>query len=662
MKIIPRESIAAPQANRLLFPEGIAAQESNHEFYSRFCIWAANSGFDAPEYLLPQISIDNEIAPLLFEQRFAASDKLPPTRAEIDSHAPWYYYVEWKNISTIDKEAGRECLLFHRHRTSMFRDSIASLLGDEISNLTMVDVACSAGVTTLDFAEQGFKQVLGLEFREESVRQANFLKRAFDVKNVDFKVEDARNVDRYSADVVFCGGLLYHVTFPVQLVESLFSATRKMLILDSLCINHSFSGFHLVDDNDVRDPLNGDTVIQLVPSYRAIIDLLHNAGFRTVYEILGSSAQFTPLYNTRNVRSLLAIKPGVELHGLGRACQAPGEATTLANAGIGRASTSLRGSDNCTFEQAVVRDPEMSREAIEALVANRAFEAAKPYLTEGTELPPVCAAGELRAGILEKEDWFGTHVPGRILLKDSDLKTALAALEKDDLPIPAADNREGYGGIDHAAYWLWGFEDFTKVRLAAERLGVNADRVLDFGGSTGRVYRHFYTQSWSREVYACDFKRVSVNWCKSNFPSAIRVFLNSLTPTLPFPDGFFDVITAFSVFTHIDEFEDAWLLELSRVLRPGGMAYLTIHDENTWRAQIPALLDSISNSPEAVGIDLRAPMLFERRAFSYRQGAHYSLNMFHSSDYVKKYWGNYFTIESIEMFAHQIQAVIIARK
>jgi hypothetical protein len=313
LKIISRDAIDMPQVNRLLYPDGLQPLESNDEFYSRFCAWARSYGFADPEYLLPQIWVDNDIGPFLYERRFAASDRPPPTRPMIESYAPWYYYVEWKDVSSIRKEDSEIVLLFHRHRISMFRNLAADLFGDDRSALTLVDVACSSGVTALDFAEQGFKHVLGLELREESVRQANFLKRTFQVKDVEFKVEDARNVGNYSADVVFCGGLLYHVIFPVQLIESLFNAAGKMLILDSLCDNHPFSGFHVLGNRNVDSALEGDTAICFVPTYRGIIDLLRNAGFETIYEILGSSAPQVPLYSTRNVRSFLAVKPGIDL-------------------------------------------------------------------------------------------------------------------------------------------------------------------------------------------------------------------------------------------------------------------------------------------------------------------------------------------------------------
>src|SRR6185369_1736506 len=77
-----------------------------------------------------------------------------------------------------------------------------------------------------------------------------------------------------------------------------------------------------------------------------------------------------------------------------------------------------------------------------------------------------------------------------------------------------------------------------------------------------------------------------------------------------------DAICAFSVFTHIDVFEDLWLLELRRILRPGGVACVTFHSERSWHRvghekHVGVLEDMLKCRAETPGIELRAD-LFER--------------------------------------------------
>ena len=48
-------------------------------------------------------------------------------------------------------------------------------------------------------------------------------------------------------------------------------------------------------------------------------------------------------------------------------------------------------------------------------------------------------------------------------------------------------------------------------------------------------------------------------------------------PPLPFDDARFDLVLGYSVFTHLNvQYQDAWLGELRRLVRPGGILLLSI--------------------------------------------------------------------------------------
>src|SRR5204863_7451754 len=55
---------------------------------------------------------------------------------------------------------------------------------------------------------------------------------------------------------------------------------------------------------------------------------------------------------------------------------------------------------------------------------------------------------------------------------------------------------------------------------------------------------------------------------------------------LPFEDRFFDLVYCGSVFSHMGEMCDAWLLELARVIRPGGTLYLTVVTRDSLRSYL----------------------------------------------------------------------------
>ena len=221
----------------------------------------------------------------------------------------------------------------------------------------------------------------------------------------------------------------------------------------------------------------------------------------------------------------------------------------------------------------------------------------------------------------------------------------VARAANDHLPLPDVDEREGYYVDDHVGYWSSGLEDYDKVVRAASEFSVTGTRMYDFGGSTGRVFRHFYCQNPHFEVWTSDFKLRTYLWNQRYMPSEICVFLNSFVPSLPLPDRYCDIVTAFSVFTHIDELESAWLLELRRVLRPGGLLYVTIHDETFWEHMPKYLLEVLQESANGEGLRKGSPFPGPRTAFSFPTAdSYYSCNVFHSVDYVRQQWQRYFDI------------------
>ena len=55
-------------------------------------------------------------------------------------------------------------------------------------------------------------------------------------------------------------------------------------------------------------------------------------------------------------------------------------------------------------------------------------------------------------------------------------------------------------------------------------------------------------------------------------------------PPTKFEDGAFDAILAISVFTHLDQdLQNAWLAELKRIARPGGIVLASVHSEKAAR-------------------------------------------------------------------------------
>ncbi len=151
-----------------------------------------------------------------------------------------------------------------------------------------------------------------------------------------------------------------------------------------------------------------------------------------------------------------------------------------------------------------------------------------------------------------------------------------------DFPLPPASLRRRWAaGAEE--YLHGGRRDVETILDTLRETGTSPDsveRILDFGCAEGRMLRHLL-DGGHRELWGVDINAERITWCQQHLTPPLRVATTTTMPHLPFADGYFDLIYAISVFTHISELADAWFLELLRVLRADGHLYLTIHDEHS---------------------------------------------------------------------------------
>ena len=156
------------------------------------------------------------------------------------------------------------------------------------------------------------------------------------------------------------------------------------------------------------------------------------------------------------------------------------------------------------------------------------------------------------------------------------------AADEAGVPIPPREMMaRTVGHADWRAFLKAGERDAQTLDAYAREGGAGfaeAARILDLGCGCGRVIRHLPGMT-DAALFGVDLNPPLVAWCNDNLQGEYAV--NDLAPRLGFPDAHFDVLYLISVFTHLRiDAQRAWLAELRRVLRPGGVAMVTFHDES----------------------------------------------------------------------------------
>ncbi len=155
----------------------------------------------------------------------------------------------------------------------------------------------------------------------------------------------------------------------------------------------------------------------------------------------------------------------------------------------------------------------------------------------------------------------------------------------------------------------------------------------------GRTLRHFEVEAQAADAFlGCDIDAESIQWAQDNLCPPFEVFCNEAEPPLPLDASSLDLVYAFSVFTHLADTWAQWLLELHRVLRPGGTLIATFlgpggHAQlgRPWDEDRIGMLVTI---PNETFVDSSGPVIY------------------HSEWWLREYWGRVFDIVEYRPWAY----------
>jgi len=207
-----------------------------------------------------------------------------------------------------------------------------------------------------------------------------------------------------------------------------------------------------------------------------------------------------------------------------------------------------------------------------------------------------------------------------------------------DLPAvpPPRLRHRVHGGTDLTSFLEAGRANFAALTAALDEAAVvpeDVRTVLDFGCGCGRTALWWTRRFADHRYVGLDIDTEAIGWDRDNLPGVFEAI--GPHPPTRFETGSFDVILAISVFTHLDrDLQDAWLAELRRLARPGGLVLASVHSEQVAR-----------RLPRAAGRALaRDGIVFVRYNVLPKVFPAFYQTTYHARGYVESHWSRFFQI------------------
>lgn len=214
------------------------------------------------------------------------------------------------------------------------------------------------------------------------------------------------------------------------------------------------------------------------------------------------------------------------------------------------------------------------------------------------------------------------------------------------------------GCATHAFWRATGIKACNDFRRAlVPHLDLDAvARLLEWGCGAGRLTKHLIDRFPQARVHGADIDGEAVAWAAANLAGEFVQCRHE--PPLPYASGHFDLVVALSVFTHLTApYQQQWLRELHRVLRPGGVLLATAHGEFAARWHFPTADACAAVLTQGFSADLRDDNLGAVASGDYYRAT------FQTRAYTEQAWGREFTVvDYVEAGLNNLQDIVVLRR
>ncbi|HEY4357713.1 MAG TPA: class I SAM-dependent methyltransferase [Acidobacteriaceae bacterium] len=144
-------------------------------------------------------------------------------------------------------------------------------------------------------------------------------------------------------------------------------------------------------------------------------------------------------------------------------------------------------------------------------------------------------------------------------------------------------NWTGCAGTELYKQTLGFVRSISENYAAITRRSLKDAQILDYGCGYGRITRLMYYFTSEENIYGVDPWDRSVGICHADGLTKNILLSDRLPSTLPVPDSPFDLIFAFSVFTHLSENGTLTCLNtIAKYIKPDGLVVITIRPVEYW--------------------------------------------------------------------------------
>jgi FkbM family methyltransferase len=168
--------------------------------------------------------------------------------------------------------------------------------------------------------------------------------------------------------------------------------------------------------------------------------------------------------------------------------------------------------------------------------------------------------------------------------------------------LPDEQTQLNFTGASGRKTLVTAFDFYMIAKNTLRSLGKPIDqetKILDFGCGWGRITRFFLKDCKNSNLFGVDPLPEMIRLCKDKIPA--NFLLISPAPPINFEDSSFDLITAYSVFSHLnEEYTNKWLDEFHRILKPRSVLIITTRSRTF--INYCSSLDKQSVPQHAIGI------------------------------------------------------------